>query len=400
LIAPRRGRLQLQCRSDQADAIIVVSHATMHATEPVFGPAHNVVEFLESRGDDVVFVLHPLTGRGPSRYRHTRAGAECCDGVWPSSPTFAPFRYLVELGRNVHLLSTGSKPAVLVDPLNHLAWTVARAFRATARPSVFYGVDYAENRFRNRLANAAYHAVDRLAARTATSVWSVSGPLHRVRSTQGVATARNHLVPNAPEFEESSVKPLEARQAGSLALIGNFEEGYDTASLIEALGRLAREVPGLRLVVIGAGSSLTSFLDALAASGLSGVANPRGMLSHATAMEVLSGCRVGLAPYGTGDPWHGFRDSLKIREYLALGLPVVTTGGHWLAEVVSEAGAGTIAGTATELVDAIHPLLTDERRWSAASRAALDIARDTSRNDVIERALDALPAPPMPSSWR
>lgn len=360
-----------------------MTHATMVNGRSVFGPSHNVTDHLRGRGQSALLVAHPLGGPGSTELLHYDGKDLCCrhEIVLPFA---GPLRWITELVFNLAVLVRMRRALqIIVDPLNQLAAALASGFGMLERNNVFYGVDYAEDRFHSRALNRAYHVLDRCAVRTARAVWSVSMPLVEVRRRQGVPPERNHLVTNAPPIGARTVRPRHARRPMSAVLMGNFERGYDLSSLVRAFSGLARRFPEARLALIGEGASLRLLLSELNEAGISDKVEALGMLEHEQALRESGDRLVGLAPYGSGDAWHHYRDSMKIREYFALGLPVITTPGHWLAEEIARVGAGDVVSAATEIEDAMARLLTDAEEWRRASAAAETMARQYDRDVVL-----------------
>jgi glycosyltransferase involved in cell wall biosynthesis len=346
----------------------------------VFGPAHNLVEHLVAEGFTTELVLHPLNRPGETIRRSFGPGRPVREERRPAPAMLA--EPLVN-GRLVRRLD----PAVVVavDPLSYLGALLGSAGRR-GRVRIYYSVDYAERRFANRLANIVYHRIDRLAARSADLVWSVSEAIADVRARQGVAAANRAVVPNAPPYDPRALIDWEEREPDSVAYVGMLDGLFDWQMLLEALALLGPSRPQLHVHLVGDGPDAAAIREEAAALGVSEMLHFHGLLAHHEALGLLARCRAGLVLYSERASWNAYRDSLKLREYLSRGVPVLTTANHPLAETVVTAGAGVAVESGAALAAALARLLEPEPGRAAAAAAA-ELARRSDRLATMRRAL-------------
>lgn len=361
--------------------VLLLTHAVVSDGRSMFGPSHNVVERFCERGFDVRLVeqsMEPPTE--PNAITVYSAGAETGRARFRYAVPAPPVRYGFELLRNLRELARGGfDVAVVVDPLNYAAVLVARLLGLRRRfRAVYYTADYAHERFPSALMNRVYHGLDRLALRDADAVWGVSEAIASVRRSQGVPEERIVTVPNAPRFVPEAVRPREEREPASVIVMAHFEEAFDDDLIAGAIERLRARVPGLRVKLVGPGSGAAR----IAARGGDCV-EVLGYRPHDEALRIAGSCLVGWAPYGKGAAWHEFRDSIKLREYAALGLPAVTTPGHGL---VGDAVAAVASGP-EDSADAIERLLVDSAAWERAHLAAVRFAQEHDRARLVDAAL-------------
>ena len=279
---------------------------------------------------------------------------------------------------------------VAVDPLTATFARLAGWVSRRPRQRVFYGADYAEQRFAAAPLNALYHALDRGAVRWADAVWGVSQPLADLRGRQGVPAERNFVMPNSPTFDPAQVRPAETIARDRLVLVSNLEEATDYRMVTEALARLAAVAPACCMEVLGDGRQRAHFEKLCADAGLAGRVRFHGHLPHAQAMAMIAECGAGLALYSADCPWHAYRDSVKIREYLALGVPVVTTRGHGLCGEIGTLGRGFVVADADGLFTALWRWARDAAAWRAARAQALAYARRYSKREWVAHVREAM----------
>ncbi|MDQ7772372.1 MAG: glycosyltransferase [Elusimicrobiales bacterium] len=149
-------------------------------------------------------------------------------------------------------------------------------------------------------------------------------------------------------WEGSGVTLVYAAHLGPAAALG---------PVFDALSAL----PGtFRLLVIGGGAALEAFRRAAAERGLEGRAHFTGYLPHARALACMRLGDIAVNCLDGDEPSAKYRSQIKLREYLALGLPVVSTAGgdvELFRDFVEIAGdprglAGLISKAAADLPSA------------------------------------------------
>ena len=179
------------------------------------------------------------------------------------------------------------------------------------------------------------------------------------RSDQGTA-------PSDVEFWTSLGVDLE----GSLvAFAGSFSRHFDFDPVVEVARRWATTRPDTTFVLCGDGPERSGIVDTC--SGLDNVLLP-GWVDRGPLAALLRAAECGLAPY---EPSPSFLDSIpnKVVEYLAFGLPVVTSLGEGAVGGLSRAsgfGACFLPGDAGDLDAQLGFLIDDAGARSTAAYAA------------------------------
>lgn len=103
---------------------------------------------------------------------------------------------------------------------------------------------------------------------------------------------------------------------------------------------------------------------------------------------VLSRCGIGLALYQYSSPWAKWGDSMKIREYLSVGLPVITTNVPSTADDVEEAGVGfVIRDVKKELTKTIEEVFQNISLWNTMRHKAIQFSLDHSVVKILDERL-------------
>jgi len=200
------------------------------------------------------------------------------------------------------------------------------------------------------------------------------------------------VIPNGIDLAEWTTTPgdvARAREAhagdGPMVLFaGRLEWEKGVHTLVEAMPRLRRRFPGLRLVVVGKGSQL-EMLQALARKlRVSRSVEFTGWLTEAELRAVNAAADVAVVP-SVYEPF-----GLVALEAAALGTPVVVSDTGGLAEIVvnGETGLTFPALDAAALADAVTEVLRSDVLARRVVRTAREVlARDYAWPTLAERTV-------------
>jgi phosphatidyl-myo-inositol alpha-mannosyltransferase len=172
------------------------------------------------------------------------------------------------------------------------------------------------------------------------------------------------VIPNGVEvghFAAAPPLPGYPRDGATIGFIGRYEEprkGMDV--LVDALGRMMPDVPGVRLLVAGRGDE-EEFRDRLP-SGVSDRIDLLGQVSEVDKARMLRSVDVYCAP-NTGQESFG----VILLEAMAARTPIVASDLEAFRRVLGGGAAGALVrpGDAGALADALSALLADPGRRAA-----------------------------------
>lgn len=170
----------------------------------------------------------------------------------------------------------------------------------------------------------------------------------------GVSPEKVHTVFNGPDRRIFRVRS-NGRVAGRFSLVytGIFAKRYGLDLAVRAVGRLAEEMPDLKLVLVGEGN-FTQELQRLARElHVEDRIEFRDMVALEELPGILGECDVCISPHGKDGFWD-LCCSTKILEGAAVGLPVISsrtrTLGYYLGDSIFYFQPGDLDG----LVDQIR----------------------------------------------
>lgn len=218
-----------------------------------------------------------------------------------------------------------------------------------------------------------------------------AAPLHQyLEAEAGVAPERLRRIPQGVDLDVFAAPPTPlppeiARFTGCRATIvymASLGITSDFGDVLPVLGRILARRPDWGLLVLGHGVRLAEYREQAAVLG--DRIHFAGYIDHAAVPAILRACRAGfhyLRPEGA----NRYRAVMKIREYLAAGLPVVAnpsadTGDFaaFIALAEDEAGweralAAAVAGEAAARTTAGQRHVSETLAWSRLAPDILDI---------------------------
>ncbi len=195
----------------------------------------------------------------------------------------------------------------------------------------------------------------------------------------GVPASRVSVISNTPPCARLEDAPAPARVAGSplrLVYMGLLEVPRGVAEMLDAIALLRQRGVAVVATIIGGGRDEALFHAQAAALGLGpDVVEFRGYIaSHAEALRTVAAADIGVLPHRKSEAWDTTIPN-KLFDYMAAGLPVITSDAAPFARIVRETGAGVVfvSRSAASLADAIAGLADPSRRaaLAAAGRAAV-----------------------------
>jgi glycosyltransferase involved in cell wall biosynthesis len=178
-----------------------------------------------------------------------------------------------------------------------------------------------------------------------------------------------------------------------LAYSGSVAHRNGVDQIVRAFSLVADEFPSLRLRVIGDGPALESVVQLTEDLGVADRVEFRGLVPYDQIPFLLSDATAGISPQRAGT-FGSLVFSMKVAEYVALGLPVICSGITTMRYYFSDDELLFFEPENTkDLARAIRDLLTDPEAAqdrAARSRIKLDKLDWSSQKATLVKTVEAL----------
>ena len=249
-------------------------------------------------------------------------------------------------------------------------------------------------RFRTLVDHQAAERQVRRALADASALLAVSGGVADYLGGFAEARGKVHIVPNGVEPRRFQPRPRQraAAEPFTIGFLGSLRPWHGLAGLIDATKLLVERGLPVRLAIVGKGPERPALEAQAERLGIAGRIAWTGSVPETAVPGELAGMDIAIAPYPALE---GFYFSpLKLFEYMAAGLPIVTTAVGDLPRLVEHGQTGWLVrpDDSAALADGIARLAADpalcrslgtaaravviERHsWTATAGRILEIAR-------------------------
>ena len=237
----------------------------------------------------------------------------------------------------------------------------------------------------NRLRRRLVCSLEKRMLQKADIVVSVGDMLAALRKDQ--AGVEPVVIPNGVAYNLFKKAQQKIPHPPTLLYMGYINPWAGLDLIVEALKKIKEEIPNIRLLIAGHKDIdyFKSLLNKVKENELEGNFAYLGKLSYTDLVNPLRESDIGLAVFRPID-LRKYAFSLKLIEYMAAGLPVLTTKGTQSENVVKKHDCGVAVDYAPEAVaDGLIKMLTDSDRYLQLSGNAKRAAAEYDWQTLMER---------------
>ncbi|MEK7450819.1 MAG: glycosyltransferase [Patescibacteria group bacterium] len=250
------------------------------------------------------------------------------------------------------------------NPLNAFFGILLRKM-GRVKKVIYYSIDYSPARFKNRILNYIYHAMEKFCCYHANVIWIGTRRTQEMWLASGFAQKKMKKIIIVPDGNHSlrikQKKILQIKKENIVYLGGIYEkQGIDLA--IEALPGLNKLVKKLEFTIIGDGEYLEKLKEKAKSLGLNNVKFLGYIKDSSKVEDILTGSGIAVAPYlPDKNSFTYYSDPGKPKWYLACGLPVIITKVPSIAFDIQKEKAGiAIDYDIKQFQDAVLTILKKE----------------------------------------
>lgn len=370
------------------------------------GIAYQWVKFLKNRTDNLVIVTHPLHEWliNHPLYAVNAGVTLFVDGEYSFERRFPKVQmpYAVARIRDVafslyytlklaRTLKCQFDLFIGIDCLNAFTGIILRKLGIVKRV-IFYPVEYATNRFDDGLRNMAYQKLVQFVTHNSDLVWNVSSRIARYSRQFTISDKRNMIVPHG--YNPPPEKPLTDFNLDpthkKLVYVGGLGPEAGLPLVIESLPEIVKRIPEVRFYVIGHGQKedIEALQRLVKKHKLEQCVHYLGIMPNQKVLEFLKQCDVGVSTASPVPSWTRFADmGMKVKEYLACSLPVITTRVVGQGAVIEKNHAGvTIDYKIEEMVEAAVRLLNDREFYEKCKSNTRPLVAEYTWKNITQQA--------------
>lgn len=279
--------------------------------------------------------------------------------------------------------------AICFDSLSYFhLYMFKKIFRI--KKIVYYNVDYSKKRFKNPVLNIIYKKITFFSFITCDYFFSFSNKFIDEVDPKGKYSSKH--IPLKPLVDLSMMGKKRQRIKNSLLYIGSIDYATsDFGPLLSALKRLQKENISFRLDIYSKVHKESTLPKTVKKLGLEKNIFFKGTVDNETlTKKVLPRYMIGVAPYATlksnKSPDHAFMNkdlTGRIVEYIAAGLPVVSTQLIEAFELIDKNEFGYSIVDPKDWYGGIKTLLTNPRTYKKLSKNALIFAKNYDARTIL-----------------
>ena len=374
-------------------SFFIVSHVAFT------GHAQKLKAFLRQHAHKLVFVGHPF-----SYASQKKSIAEFYENGILEAKVTAPhisgpeillyfkdfvmsFYFLLKFRMKFHVY-------IGVDPLNALVGLILKRL-GFVQITIFYVIDYVPLRFKNVILNNLYLFIDRLCVYSADYTWNLTSVMADARQKIGIIKDKTNqiTVPTGTPYKKIRNIPIGRSGTNNIVFLSHLRKGQGIELVLEALPEVIKEIPSVKLIVIGTGPMEKYFKEEVKKRNIDNNVVFLGYIeSHDEIERIVSKCRVGIAPYvPVRESFTWYADPGKPKVYLGSGIPVIITKVPEVAFEISKREAGiAINYSSHELSTASIAILKDDRLYKKFRTNAIQFASELNWDFIFVEAFSKL----------
>lgn len=376
------------------------SRAVVVLHESTTGPGHDLRDYLlKLHVKELIFITHPLlyhkeNFKNVSKYvvyneKRAYKYGKASHWVLPE-----PILYIKDVLYTLFwCFAVQGKIDVFVGVgnLNALSGIILKKLRKV-NTVVYYVIDYVPNRFHNRIFNALYHSIERLAAEGADASWNLSPRMISAREKKWKKKFPNQIVvPHGVHYARIKHVPFEKIKKNEIIYMGGLFKKQGIQLVLESLPKVVKKLPETKFVIIGKGPYEKELKLLVRKLKLRRNVSFFGYIpDHAKVENKIAEAALAMALYDKKfDEFTYFTDPGKIKNYLGAGVPVIVTDVPYIARELEKEKCGIVVPyNSDRLASVLIDFLTDDKRLREFRKNASVFARQYDWSKVFEKAFN------------
>ena len=174
-----------------------------------------------------------------------------------------------------------------------------------------------------------------------------------------------------------------------MVIVSHLSKSLNLEPILKAIKLIAKKNPTLKLNIIGTGPEEDRFRYVVKKLKIEKNIKFLGQLDHKEVIEVVSKSFLGFAIYTDANSWNYYGDSMKAREYIAGGTPVVINNIPSTADDVKKYRAGKVLKkvSSREIAAFVSKCISNKKYYNELQGNALDMAKIFDKYTILKTLL-------------
>lgn len=258
---------------------------------------------------------------------------------------------------------------------------------------VYYCQDYFQDRFKDPVLNNFYFQLDKFCVRYSDETWNVSAAMVEARERKmGMRREvynRQFTVPGGIWFRKVKRVPFPKVDRQKIVYRGTLLDWQGVDLAIKAMPFIIKKIRGARLEIIGGGPEEIKLKNLAKKLKVEKSVLFHGLITDRQKMEeMLRNASLGVATFNTrilddkvknGDPG-------KIKDYMVMGMPVITTDALYYHQRIIDKKCGIVVDyNPKQFADSVIKLLSDKSLLKIYRQNALKFIKDFDWNKIYSK---------------
>ena len=366
---------------------LVVTHSAYNSSgETTYGPANHVYDFITNENLPSALISHSLFGGWPG-FIKIKNKKRSLGKLHHLNLLFRSIEHIIlNFVEAIRLRKKNDLIYIGADPINSLSGAWLKIFGKLDK-NIYFIVDYADDRFPNKILNNIYHSLDKFCMRYADEIWCVSTRIIDKKIKLGVPKDKLRLLPNSPNIK--SFPKFKQKRNLEMVIVSHLSKSLNLEPILKAIKLIAKKNPTLKLNIIGTGPEEDRFRYVVKKLKIEKKINFLGQLDHKEVIEVVSKSFLGFAIYTDANSWNYYGDSMKAREYIAGGTPVVINNIPSTADDDKKYRAGKVLKkvSSREIAAFVSKCISNKKYYNELQGNALDMAKIFDKYTILKTLL-------------
>lgn len=284
--------------------------------------------------------------------------------------------------------------AICGDPLSFIHLYLFRK-KYRIKKIVYFNVDFSLHRYQNLFMNTIYQQMNKFAYERSDFFMCLTPYFSKHVDPHGRFSYKNYVLTHWINTE--GIKTVK-RKEDSIIFAGNITKGLNFDDLLKALEQLKKHKINFHLDIYAGGPETENVKIKVKKSKLNDKITFKGIEENTKlTTQILPQYKIGICPYIMKDNIthsdHMFQAvslTTKMVEYIAAGLPIVTTPLTKAFDVIESNKLGYLVNTEEQWYTRIKELLTDKKKYKIYSSNAVTFAQKFDEESVLQPILNKI----------